>query len=114
MTPTTERIYAVVARIPKGCVATYGDVARLAGVGSPRVVGTALHKNTNWKRTPCHRVVNAAGRLAPAFAMGGAKIHEARLRREGVTFRRPGTANRPGVVDLAAHRWNGGTLKARA
>lgn len=113
MTPTTERIYAIVARIPKGCVATYGDIARWAGVGSPRVVGSALHQNTEWKRTPCHRVVNAAGRLAPAFAMGGARIQEARLRREGVTMLRAGTANHPGIVDLAKHRWNGTRVTSR-
>ena len=104
MSPT-DRIYAAVARIPKGRVSTYGDIAKMANVKSPRLVGSALHKNKDWKRIPCHRVVNAAGRLAPAFGMGGAKIHEARLRREGVAFRRKGDEKRPGVVNLALYRW---------
>ncbi len=104
MSPT-DRIYAVVARIPKGKVATYGDVARMAKVGSPRIVGSALHKNKDWKQIPCHRVVNSVGRLAPGFGMGGAKIHESRLRREGVAFRRRGDGKRPGVVDLKTAHW---------
>lgn len=105
MMSPTERIYAVVARIPKGKAATYGDVARMAGVRNPRVVGGALHKNKDWKRIPCHRVVNAAGRLAPAFGMGGARVQEARLRRERVPFRRRGDQKHPGIVDLTRCRW---------
>lgn len=97
----TQRIYAVVARIPRGRVATYGDVARRAGIRSPRVVGNALHKNTDGKAVPCHRVVNAQGRVAPAFAFGGPKGQEALLRKEGVIFTRPGTATRLALVDLA-------------
>jgi O-6-methylguanine DNA methyltransferase len=103
---STERIYAAVARIPKGRVATYGDIAKIAFVKNPRLVGTALHKNKDWKRIPCHRVVNAAGRLAPAFGMGGARIHESRLKREGVKFSRKTVGDRPGVVDLNQFRWD--------
>ena len=101
----TERIYAAVACIPKGRVATYGDIAKMAFVKNPRLVGTALHSNKDWRRIPCHRVVNAAGRLAPAFGMGGARIHEARLKREGVKSKRKTTGDTPGVVDLHTFRW---------
>jgi methylated-DNA-protein-cysteine methyltransferase-like protein len=100
-----DRVYAAVAKIPKGSVATYGDIAKVAFVKNPRLVGSALHKNKNWRQIPCHRVVNAAGRLAPAFGMGGARIHELRLKREGITFRRKTNGNKAGVVDLEKHRW---------
>ena len=66
---TFEKIYTVVKRIPRGKVATYGQVAALAG--NPhwsRVVGYALHVNPDPLNIPCYRVVNREGRLAPAFA----------------------------------------------
>jgi methylated-DNA-protein-cysteine methyltransferase related protein len=102
---SAERIYAAVAKIPAGKVATYTDIARMAFVPNPRLVGTALHKNKNWKAIPCHRVVNMAGRLAPSFGMGGARIQEIRLGREGVTFKRKTKGHVPGIVCLAEHRW---------
>ena len=81
----TKRIYEAVKRIPKGCVATYGQVAAMAG--NPRMsraVGNALHNNPSPGEIPCHRVVNAAGRLAGAFAFGGPHVQADRLRAEGV------------------------------
>ena len=102
---STERIYAAVAKIPAGHVATYTDIARMAFVQNPRLVGTVLHKNKNWKQIPCHRVVNMAGRLASSFGMGGARIQEVRLRREGVAFKRKTVGPRAGVVDLKEYQW---------
>ena len=68
-----DKIYAAVCLIPRGRVATYGQVAALAGNGgAARAVGNALHKNPMPGVIPCHRVVNAQGRLAPHFAFGGA------------------------------------------
>ena len=67
-----EKIYEVVKTIPKGKVATYGQVAFLAG--NPRwarVVGYALHNNPSPKTIPCHRVVNREGKVAEAFVFGG-------------------------------------------
>jgi len=62
-----RRIYAVVARIPRGRVATYGQVARLAGLGGhARLVGYALSALKDGSRIPWHRVVNAAGATIPA------------------------------------------------
>ncbi len=84
---TFEKIYEVVKKIPEGKVATYGQVACLAG--NPRwarVVGYALHNNPEPYVIPCHRVVNREGRLAPAFAFGGADIQRQLLESEGVTF----------------------------
>jgi O-6-methylguanine DNA methyltransferase len=61
----TKRIYEVVKKIPKGKVATYGQVAELAGdKRMARAVGNALHKNSDPDNIPCFRVVNAKGELA--------------------------------------------------
>ena len=95
-----ERIYDVVRQIPKGCVATYGQVARLAG--NPRwarAVGYALHRNPEPGTTPCHRVVNREGRCAPAFAFGGEDVQRHLLEEEGVVFEADGT------VDLNKYGW---------
>ena len=84
---TFEKIYNVVRQIPKGKVATYGQVAMLAG--NPRwarVVGYALHNNPDPKTIPCHRVVNREGRVAPGFAFGGSGIQRELLEKEGVAF----------------------------
>ncbi len=82
-----ERIYAVVRRIPKGKVATYGMVARMAGNARwARAVGYALHRNPEPGVIPCHRVVNRFGGMAPAFAFGGAERQRMLLEAEGVQF----------------------------
>lgn len=96
-----EQIYAVVRRIPKGCVATYGDVAFLAG--NPRwarVVGYALHVNPDPQTIKCHRVVNRFGSVSSAFAFGGENEQIRLLREEGVEVSDDGT------VDLQKYRWN--------
>ena len=69
----SKRIYEAVKKIPKGKVATYGQVAAMAG--NPRMaraVGNALHKNPDPESIPCYRVVNGKGELAGEFAFGGA------------------------------------------
>ena len=81
----TKRIYEAVKRIPKGCVATYGQVATMAGnERMSRAVGNALHKNPTPGIVPCHRVVDARGRLAGGFAFGGMEAQAALLTAEGV------------------------------
>ena len=80
-----ERVYEAVKQIPKGKVATYGQIACAAG--SPRAarqVGYALHVNPQPGIIPCHRVVNRFGGLAPAFAFGGVGVQAALLKDEGV------------------------------
>jgi methylated-DNA-protein-cysteine methyltransferase-like protein len=95
-----ERVYDAVKRIPKGRVATYGQIASLAGnPRAPRVVGYALHCNPEPGIIPCHRVVNREGRLAPSFAFGGEEVQQAMLETEGVEV-----ANRH--VDLHKFGWN--------
>lgn len=90
-----EKIYDVVRSIPAGRVATYGQVAMLAG--NPRwarVVGYALHNNPDPSNIPCHRVVNREGRVAPGFAFGGDGKQRALLESEGIEF------GEDGLIDL--------------
>lgn len=96
-----ERIYAVVRSIPRGTVATYGQVARLAG--NPRwarVVGYALHVNPDPEGIPCYRVVDRNGCTSSAFAFGGSDVQRALLEADGIPFLLDGR------VDLAACQWN--------
>lgn len=81
----TKRIYEAVKRIPKGCVATYGQVAAMAGDRKmARAVGNALHKNPDPEHIPCYRVVNSKGELAGAFAFGGENVQADRLMADGI------------------------------
>ena len=82
-----EKIYEVVKQIPCGKVATYGQVAMMAG--NPRwarVVGYALHSNPDPLNIPCHRVVNREGKVATNFAFGGGKTQRELLEKEGIIF----------------------------
>ena len=81
----SKRIYEAVKRIPKGKVASYSQVAAMAG--NPRMcraVGNALHHNPDPENIPCYRVVNAKGELSGAFAFGGADEQERRLVADGI------------------------------
>ena len=81
----TRRIYEAVRKIPKGCVATYGQIAALAGDPKmARAVGNALHKNPDPDHIPCYRVVNSRGKLSGAFAFGGPEEQANRLRADGI------------------------------
>ena len=78
----TEKVYAVVAKIPKGSVLTYKEVARRAGSPSAaRAVGNIMHNNPDTKKVPCHRVVRSDG--TPGDYARGAKKKIEILRREG-------------------------------
>ena len=96
-----DKIYEVVKRIPYGKVATYGQVALLAG--NPRwsrVVGYALHVNPNPESIPCFRVVNRFGESSSAFAFGGKNMQIMLLEGEGIKFI-------DGKVDLNRYLWDG-------
>lgn len=94
----TKRIYEAVKKIPKGCVATYAQVAAMAGNPKmSRAVGNALHKNPEPGVIPCHRVVDSKGRLAGEFAFGGAGAQAKLLMGEGVTVI-------DGLVDLKKYQ----------
>ncbi|MFL5306128.1 MAG: DUF488 family protein [Polyangia bacterium] len=101
MSPAQRRIYAVVARIPKGRVATYGQVASLAGLPRrARLVGRALRVVPDGIDIPWHRVVNAQGKIS---VRGDALDHEdlqaALLHREGVRFT-------GATIPLDQYRWD--------
>ena len=84
---TFQKIYEQVKKIPRGKVATYGQIALMAG--NPRwsqIVGYALHSNPEPGIIPCHRVVNKEGKLAKPFAFGGDNIQKELLLNEGVIF----------------------------
>ncbi|MBO6229210.1 MAG: MGMT family protein [Ruminiclostridium sp.] len=84
---TFEHIYAVVSTIPRGKVASYGQVARLAGnPRMSRIVGYALHVNKNPGHVPCYRVVNRFGEVSSAFAFGGGNRQRELLEADGVQF----------------------------
>ena len=80
-----KKVFVVVSKIPKGKVATYGQIAMLADTG-PRAVGQLLHQNKDPETTPCHRVVHADGSLAPSYAFGGEGEQLKLLQKEGIKF----------------------------
>lgn len=97
---TYARIYAVVRRIPRGRVATYGQVAELAGLaGHARQVGYALHALPAGTAVPWHRVLNARGSLSPRHEPGAELTQRLLLEREGVRF------DARGRVNLTRVRW---------
>ena len=84
---TFEKVYEAVKTIPRGSVATYGQVAEAVGSRRlSRVVGYALHVNPEPGVIPCHRVVKKDGSVSPAFAFGGGNRQVELLRGEGVAF----------------------------
>ncbi len=93
-----ELVFKIVSSIPKGKVATYGQVAKIAGIKNPRSVGSHLHKNKDPENIPCHRVVDRDGRVADNYAFGGSSGQIKKLEKEGVGF--IGNA-----VDLSKYIW---------
>ncbi len=95
-----RRIWAVVARIPRGRVATYGQVAALAGrPGHARQAGYALHALPDDSGVPWHRVINARGEVSLRAEPGWEGLQRAMLEAEGVEF------DGRGRVDLERYRW---------
>ena len=102
MTPY-ERIYRVVRRIPRGRVATYGQIAALAKASGPRQVGYALHALPEKHDVPWHRVVNARGSISLRSGLGGETFQQALLKAEAVEF------DARGRIDLDRFRWKRGS-----
>ena len=95
----SKRIYEAVKKIPYGHVATYSQIAEMAGNRKmARAVGNALHKNPDPDNIPCFRVVNAKGKLAAGFAFGGPGAQAKLLESEGITVSN-------GKVDLSKFQW---------
>jgi methylated-DNA-protein-cysteine methyltransferase-like protein len=101
-----RKILAVVRRIPRGRVATYGQIATLAGFPrQPRLGGHALRHADD--EVPWHRVVNARGELSPRAQSDSVHVQRARLVAEGVRF------DDRGRVDLARFGWRPRTARVR-
>lgn len=81
-----QRIYEITSKIPKGNVMTYGQIAILSNVATPRIVGFAMHSNKTPETIPCHRVVFTDGSLTPGYAFGGEEVQMKKLKEEGVAF----------------------------
>lgn len=98
-----ELIWSVIQKIPKGRVATYGQIAELAGLeGHARQVGYALHNLPPRSSVPWHRVVNTKGEVSPRSAGDSHELQRMLLEAEGVEF------DLRGRIDLRRYRWSGG------
>jgi methylated-DNA-protein-cysteine methyltransferase-like protein len=87
VTETYQRIYRVVHRIPRGRVATYGQIAQLAGIpGHARQVGYALYNLSDGESIAWHRVINAKGEISARSDGRSERLQRALLEREGVEF----------------------------
>ena len=89
-----DHVYAILKTIPAGKIMTYGQVAeRLGNKNLARTVGNILHDNPDPANIPCHRVVNAKGKVAEHYAFGGAEAQRAKLEAEGIVFEQNGRIN---------------------
>jgi methylated-DNA-protein-cysteine methyltransferase-like protein len=95
-----EKIYAVVRKIPAGKVATYGQIAELAGLGrQARLVGYAMHNVPEGEEIPWHRVINSKGEISRYGEEQWIEYHRSLLEAEGVTF------NQKGKISLSVYQW---------
>ncbi len=95
---TYEKIWRAVRRIPRGRVATYGQIARVAGMdGQPRLVGYAMHALPPGSQVPWHRVINAAGRISLPGPSG--REQRWKLEAEGIEF------SPAGRISLKHYQW---------
>ena len=97
-----QKVYQIVSRIPRGKVATYGQIAALAGNPfAARAVGNAMKRTPEYLNLPCHRVVNQTGELTASCAFGGAGRQRELLEAEGIGFRESGS------IDMKRYQWRG-------
>ncbi len=97
-----QRVYAVVRMIPAGRVATYGQIAALAGSSrAARGVGVAMRLASGQVDLPWHRVINAQGRISPGGDVFRPEHQRHLLQAEGIAFRRSGT------IDMSCFQWEG-------
>ncbi|HEY5563055.1 MAG TPA: MGMT family protein [Clostridiaceae bacterium] len=96
------RVYKLVAQIPRGKVATYGQIGNLLGESrGARTVGWAMKAAPKGLKLPCHRVVNIKGELSPSFVFGDKDYQRELLIKEGISF------NEKGFINMKKHLWMG-------
>ena len=95
-----QRIYEIVRGIPRGKVATYGQIAKIVGRCTPRMVGYAMAALPQGADVPWHRVVNHKGEVSPRADGFGHDVQRALLEAEGVNF------SPSGRIDLKTRQWN--------
>lgn len=94
------KVYEIVARVPAGKVATYGQIAEMMEIElDARDVGHVMHHAPAGRGLPCHRVVNKTGMLAPDYVFGGQEIQRSMLEAEGITFLSDGR------IQMERHLW---------
>ena len=94
-----ERIYFTVLKIPKGCVATYGQVARLAGLpGYARIVGQILSQLPSDSRLPWHRIISGSGKISIPEHSDSFVEQRKRLIKEGIKVRHA-------KINLKEYQW---------
>ena len=94
-----QAIWGLVQQVPRGKVATYGEIAKLAGLlGQARLVGYALHNLPHGINIPWHRVINSKGRISLPKVSGQYESQKRLLEKEGVVFVRD-------KIDLDKHGW---------
>lgn len=97
---TYERIYRAIRRVPRGRVATYGQIAEIAKASGPRQVGYALHALPEGHDVPWHRIINARGMISlDTGGLGGGNLQRALLEAERVVF------DEKGRIDLTRFQW---------
>lgn len=97
---TYQRIYRVIRRVPRGRVATYGQIAEMAKASGPRQVGYALHALPDGHDVPWHRIINARGMISlDSTGLGGGNLQRALLETERVAF------DEKGRIDLKRYQW---------
>jgi methylated-DNA-protein-cysteine methyltransferase-like protein len=94
-----DKIYALVRKVPRGRVATYGQIARLLDRCTPRMVGYAMAAVPGDSDVPWHRIINSQGQVSPRSAGDGSLAQRAILESEGVVF------DSKGRVDLEKVGW---------
>ncbi len=93
------KIYDWVRRVPAGKVATYGQIAKLAGACSARQVGYAMAALRDGDDTPWHRIINSQGRISLRVGSEGHHLQRMLLEAEGIVF------STDGIIDLITYRW---------
>jgi len=94
-----ERIYRTIRRVPRGRVATYGQIAEMAKASGPRQVGYALHSLPDGHDVPWHRIINSRGMISLESGIGGKSLQRALLEAEKVVF------DSKGRVDMKHYQW---------